>query len=191
MQEAVLDLAVEQALSPALRQVSESFVGVMLEHGIPLEAILTELFLSGEVERTYRLLRTRGLRRADGAPLADQPVRPAVARGRVRPPRRRRPRCASSSTTSPSGRFADEWDAERDAGFADVRATQGGRGRPGHRRLRGATSAPSSASPRRRSVTLLQQMRAYWRTAFTARRLRSLPVGSAELVDEADLSRGT
>ena len=59
-QEAVLDLAVEQALSPALRQVSQSFVGVMLEEGIPLEAILTELFLSGEVERTYRLLRIEG-----------------------------------------------------------------------------------------------------------------------------------
>src|SRR4051812_34489140 len=42
-QEAVLDLAVEQALSPALRRVSESFVQVMLEQGIPLEAIVTEL----------------------------------------------------------------------------------------------------------------------------------------------------
>jgi len=59
-QEAVLDLAVEQALSPALRRVATSFVEVMLEHGIPLEAVLTELFLSGEVERTYRLLRTEG-----------------------------------------------------------------------------------------------------------------------------------
>src|SRR5215207_11144124 len=60
MQEAVLDLAVEQALAPALRRVSTSFVEVMLERGIPLEAILTELFLSGEVERTYRLVRTEG-----------------------------------------------------------------------------------------------------------------------------------
>ena len=51
MQEAVLDLAVEQALSPVLRRVNESFITVMLEQGIPIEAILTELFLSGEVER--------------------------------------------------------------------------------------------------------------------------------------------
>jgi ketol-acid reductoisomerase len=57
MQEAVLDLAVEQALSPMLRRVNESFITVMLEEGIPIEAILTELFLSGEVERTYRLVR--------------------------------------------------------------------------------------------------------------------------------------
>jgi len=59
-QEAVLDLAVEQALSPALRHISQSFVRVMLERGIPLEAVLTELVLSGEVERTYRLLRLEG-----------------------------------------------------------------------------------------------------------------------------------
>src|SRR4051795_2752893 len=60
MQEAVLDLAVEQALSPALRKVNESFIQVMMENDIPLEAILTELFLSGEVERTYRLVRLEG-----------------------------------------------------------------------------------------------------------------------------------
>ena len=59
-QEAVLDLAVEQALSPALRRVNNSFVQVMIEHGIPIEAILTELILSGEIERTYRLLRLEG-----------------------------------------------------------------------------------------------------------------------------------
>jgi ketol-acid reductoisomerase len=59
-QEAVLDLAVEQALASALRHVSQSFVQVMLDHGIPLEAILTELVLSGEVERTYRLVRLEG-----------------------------------------------------------------------------------------------------------------------------------
>src|ERR1700704_1287688 len=35
MQEAVLDLGVEQAFSPIMRRVSESFVGVMLELGIP------------------------------------------------------------------------------------------------------------------------------------------------------------
>src|SRR2546430_5155780 len=55
-QEAVLDLGVEQALSPALTSVHTTFVQVMLEQGIPLEAVLTELILSGEVERTMRLL---------------------------------------------------------------------------------------------------------------------------------------
>src|SRR6201998_2793310 len=59
-QEAVLDLGVEQVLSPALTAVNNAFVQIMLEHGIPLEAIVTELVLSGEWERTYRLLREVG-----------------------------------------------------------------------------------------------------------------------------------
>ena len=60
MQEAVLDLGVEQVLSPALTAVNNAFVQTMLERGIPIEAIITELVLSGEVERTYRLLREVG-----------------------------------------------------------------------------------------------------------------------------------
>src|SRR5262249_57121194 len=60
MQEAVLDLGVEQVLSPALTAVNGAFVQTMIAHGIPLEAIVTELVLSGEVERTYRLLREVG-----------------------------------------------------------------------------------------------------------------------------------
>lgn len=59
-QEAVLDLAVEQLLSPVLSHVNQTFVRTLLAHGIPMEAILTELVLSGEVERSYRLLREKG-----------------------------------------------------------------------------------------------------------------------------------
>lgn len=116
MQEAVLDLAVEQALAPALRRVSQSFVQVLSEQGIPLEAILCELFLSGEVERTYRLLRTEGyaaqmehhsptsqygqLSRADHFDETIDPV----------------PTMRAIVETIRDGSFADEWDAERDAG---------------------------------------------------------------------------
>lgn len=116
-QEAVLDLAVEQALSPALRRVSEAFVTVMMEEGIPLEAVMTELFLSGEVERTYRLLRLEGYaaqmehhspvsqygQLSRGAQFAHLDVASAV-------------REVVAGITS--GAFADEWDAERDSGFA-------------------------------------------------------------------------
>lgn len=115
-QEAILDLAVEQALSPALRRVSEAFVSVMLEEGIPLEAILTELVLSGEVERTYRLLRLEGY----AAQMEHHsPVSQYGQLSRV-------PHFAHLDVAGPmrgivegltSGRFADEWDAERDAGF--------------------------------------------------------------------------
>jgi ketol-acid reductoisomerase len=119
-QEAVLDLAVEQALSPALRRVSESFVSVMLEEGIPLEAILTELVLSGEVERTYRLLRLEGY----AAQMEHHsPVSQYGQLSRV-------PRFGHLDVAGPmrevvdgitSGAFADEWDAERAAGSPEFR----------------------------------------------------------------------
>ena len=115
-QEAVLDLAVEQALSPALRRVSQSFVEVMLEHGIPLEAILTELFLSGEVERTYRLLRTEGYaaQMEHHSPASQYGQLSRVANFEhldVAAPMR------SIVDDIAEGRFAEEWSAERDAGF--------------------------------------------------------------------------
>jgi ketol-acid reductoisomerase len=120
-QEAILDLTVEQGLAPALRHVTQSFVGIMLEHGIPLEAIITELVLSGEVERTYRLLRTEGY----AAQMEHHS--PVSQYGQLS----RGPEFAHLDLAQPmraivegiaSGRFADEWDAERDAGFPRFRA---------------------------------------------------------------------
>ncbi len=120
MQEAVLDLSVEQVLSPALAAVSNAFVQTMVEHAIPIEAIVTELVLSGEVERTYRLLREVGFavqsefhsptsqygqlsRRSSYDDLAVLPTMRALA------------------DDIANGRFADEWDAERDAGYPLLR----------------------------------------------------------------------
>jgi len=60
LQEATLDLAVEQLLAPALLQVNGAFTMVMLEAGIPIEAVICELMLSGEMERQYRMLREEG-----------------------------------------------------------------------------------------------------------------------------------
>jgi ketol-acid reductoisomerase len=116
MQEAVLDLAVEQALSPMLRRVNESFITVMLEQGIPIEAILTELFLSGEVERTYRLVRLEG---GAAQTLHHSPTSQYGQLSRVG----RYDHLDVAATMRElvaditSGRFADEWDAERDAGY--------------------------------------------------------------------------
>jgi ketol-acid reductoisomerase len=123
-QEAVLDLAVEQALSPALRQVSESFVRIMLEQGVPIEAIVTELVLSGEVERTYRLVRLEGG--------AAQTVyhSPTSQYGQLS--RAGRYGHLDMAATMRelvddivSGRFADEWDAERDAGYPRLEELRG------------------------------------------------------------------
>ncbi len=120
-QEAVLDLAVEQALAPALKRVSESFVQVMLERGIPIEAIVTELVLSGEVERTYRLVRLEG----GAAQMAYHS--PTSQYGQLsRGDRYQHLDIAATMRELvdyiASGQFADEWDAERDAGYAKLNA---------------------------------------------------------------------
>ena len=115
-QEAVLDLAVEQALSPALTAVNNAFVQTMLEHSIPIEAIITELVLSGEVERTYRLLREEGFA------VQSEYHSPTSQYGQLS----RRGRYDHLDVLATmrelvddiaSGRFADEWDGERDAGY--------------------------------------------------------------------------
>ena len=120
-QEAVLDLAVEQAMAPALRRVSESFVQVMLEQGIPIEAIVTELVLSGEVERTYRLVRLEG----GAAQMAYHS--PTSQYGQMSRAGRYSHLDLSSTMRElvddiSSGRFADEWDSERDAGYPTFEA---------------------------------------------------------------------
>lgn len=121
MQEAVLDLGVEQVLSPALTAVNNAFVQTMLEHGIPIEAIVTELVLSGEVERTYRLLREVGYA------VQSEFHSPTSQYGQLT--RRGRYDHLDFVTTMrtladdiESGRFADEWDAERDAGYPRLTA---------------------------------------------------------------------
>ena len=115
MQEAVLDLGVEQVLSPALTAVNNAFVQTMIEHGIPLEAIVVELVLSGEVERTYRLLREVGYA------VQSEFHSPTSQYGQLS----RRgsfdhldvlTRMRELVGDIVSGRFADEWDGERDAG---------------------------------------------------------------------------
>ena len=114
-QEAVLDLAVEQVLSPALTHVNGAFVQLMLEQGIPLEAVLTELTLSGEIERNYRMLREEGF----VAQLDHHS--PTSQYGQLS----RRGRFVDIDLLSTmrelcdeitSGRFADEWDQESEEG---------------------------------------------------------------------------
>ena len=123
-QEAVLDLGVEQALSPALTSVHTTFVQVMLEQGIPLEAVLTELILSGEVERTMRLVRESGYAAQFGYHSPTSQYGQLTRRGEYDH--------LDLATTMrrlvddiTSGRFADEWDAERDAGYPRLEELRG------------------------------------------------------------------
>jgi ketol-acid reductoisomerase len=120
-QEAILDLAVEQALSPALSRVSQSFVQVMMEQGIPIEAIITELVLSGEVERTSRLLRHEGY----AAQMEHHS--PTSQYGQLSRAREYDHLDVASKMRDivegiADGRFADEWDAERDDGYPNFHA---------------------------------------------------------------------
>ena len=119
-QEAILDLATEQALAPALSHVNRAYVQVMLEHDVPLEAIVTELILSGEFERTYRLVRL------EGAAAQMEHHSPTSQYGQLS-------RAGSFDGLDvvaimrtivdgiADGRFADEWEAERDAGYPRLR----------------------------------------------------------------------
>jgi len=123
-QEAVLDLAVEQVLSPALRRVNLGFTQVMAEQGIPIEAILCELFLSGEVERTFRRLRLEGY----AAQL--QHHSPVSRYGQLSRANEfdgvdiltDMRRLVEKIT---DGSFADEWDAERDSGHPTLARLEG------------------------------------------------------------------
>jgi len=131
-QEAVLDLAVEQALSPGLRRVTTAFVQVMLENDIPLEAILTELMLSGEIERTYRLLRL------DGYAAQMEHHSPTSQYGQLSREHEYDDLDVAATMRDivgriSSGQFADEWDAERDSGY------------PNYERLRAAALPPAIA----------------------------------------------
>jgi len=118
-QEAVLDLGVEQLLSPALTHVSGAFVTVMLEQGVPLEGILTELFLSGEVERTYRLLREIGFAKQLEFHSPTSQYGQLSRRGSY-DGLDFLPKMRELAEQIASGRFADEWDEESRRGYATL-----------------------------------------------------------------------
>ncbi len=120
-QEALLDLAVEQVLSPALTHVNQAFVVTMLSRGIPMEAIMTELYLSGEIERNYRLLREVGFVGQLGFHSPTSQYGQLSRRGSfdhldVAATMRK------LADDIESGRFADEWDEESRAGYPALEA---------------------------------------------------------------------
>lgn len=127
-QEALIDLFVEQGIAPALQKVWRDAAMVLLESGIPIEAILAEFYLSGEIERTYRAMRELGATRQwqlhsqtsqyGTASRADRYADVDVAS---------RMRVAVDEITS--GAFAKEWAAERAAGYPRMRELREAEGR--------------------------------------------------------------
>lgn len=152
-QEAFLDLAVEQILSPALTHVNGAFVATMLGHGIPIEAVLTELFLSGEVERNYRMLREEGFvaqldYHSPTSQYGQLSRRGAFDRLDFAAIMRR------LADDIESGRFADEWDEESRSGAPRLAALRERHAGPGirafeedvRRRLGPAVRAPDRST---------------------------------------------
>lgn len=60
-QEAVLDLFNEQAFGPAFGQVLMNAVKVLLDRGLPPEAVLVEMYMSEEMSYVYRTMARVGL----------------------------------------------------------------------------------------------------------------------------------
>ncbi len=60
-EEAILDLFNEQAFGPAFGQVLLSSIKTLLKNGLPPEAVLCEMYLSGEMSYTYRKMAQIGL----------------------------------------------------------------------------------------------------------------------------------
>src|SRR5256714_12059219 len=114
----------EQALPPMLRRINETLITVMLEEGVPIEAVLTEFFLSGEVEWTYRLVRLEG---GAAQTLHHSPTSQYGQLSRVGSFDHLDLAATMRELVEviTSGRFADEWDAERDAGYSRLEELRG------------------------------------------------------------------
>lgn len=60
-QETILDLFNEQAFGPAFGQVLLSAISVLVDNGLPPEAVLVEMYMSEEMAYTYRKMARTGL----------------------------------------------------------------------------------------------------------------------------------
>jgi ketol-acid reductoisomerase len=60
-EEAILDLFNEQAFGPAFGRVLLTAIAVLIENGLPPEAVLTEMYLSEEMAYTYKKMAQVGL----------------------------------------------------------------------------------------------------------------------------------
>lgn len=122
-QEAVIDLFMEQGIAPALARVWGDGAAALLEAGLPIEAILVEFVLSGEVERTYRALREIGYARQ--AKLHSQTSQyGTLSRAERFADLDVASRMRETVREISSGEFATEWAAEREAGYPKLKALE-------------------------------------------------------------------
>ena len=127
-QEALIDLFVEQGIGPALQKVWRDAAVVLLEQGIPLEAVLAEFYLSGEIERTYRAMREVGPMRQWQFHSQTSQYGTMSRAGRFAD-LDTATRMRASMEEIASGAFAREWAAERAAGYPRMKALREEEGR--------------------------------------------------------------
>jgi len=114
-QEAELDLYTEQCFGPAFGQVLTTSVDLLVEQGYPPEAVLLELYMSGELSYTMAKIAEMGL--VEQSQLHSTTSQyGSMSRGMrfILPELRQRMQQGLDDIRS--GRFAEEWEAEQAAG---------------------------------------------------------------------------
>lgn len=120
-QEAELDLFTEQCFGPAFGQVLMTAVDLLVEEGYPVEAVLLELYMSGELAYTLGKIAEMGL--VEQAALHSRTSQYGTLSRSMRfvlPELRQRMRQGLEEIRS--GQFAREWAAEQAAGYPTLQA---------------------------------------------------------------------
>ena len=115
-QEAELDLFTEQCFGPAFGRVLTTAVDLLLEEGYPPEAVLLEMYLSGEFAYTLQKIAELGLVAQTGlhSPTSQYG---SMSRGLRFSLQELRERMMEGLDEIRSGAFAREWSAEQEAGY--------------------------------------------------------------------------
>jgi ketol-acid reductoisomerase len=114
-QEAELDLFTEQCFGPAFGHVLTSAVNLLLDEGYPPEAVLLELYMSGELSYTLSKIAEMGL--VDQSALHSRTSQyGSMSRGLRFILPELRTRMEEGLDEIRSGKFAEEWAAEQKAG---------------------------------------------------------------------------
>jgi ketol-acid reductoisomerase len=114
-QEAELDLFTEQCFGPAFGHVLTSAVDLLLEEGYPPEAVLLELYMSGELSYTLAKIAEVGM--IEQTALHSRTSQyGSMSRGMRFMLPELRARMREGLDDIRSGRFAEEWIAEKEAG---------------------------------------------------------------------------
>jgi ketol-acid reductoisomerase len=120
-QEAELDLFTEQCFGPAFGHVLTTAVNLLIDEGYPPEAVLLELYMSGELSYTLGKIAEMGL--VDQSVLHSRTSQyGSMSRGLRFMVPELRAKMEQGLDEIRSGRFAEEWAAEQKAGYPTLEA---------------------------------------------------------------------